>query len=137
MFLDVGVLLSKYIDLNFNPVHLPFLYSRILKRVASLSIPKSMHIMIFVCMIKNALHGIQKTEKDKNFKKCRQSTQLAERFKTSTISWGFGGLIHGRVASVLNLHLGRGFESQPELKFSIAGSTHNRVRKFLHFFTLV
>jgi hypothetical protein len=40
-----------------------------------------------------------------NLKKCHQSTQLAERFKTSTILRGSVGFTHGRVANVLGIKL--------------------------------
>jgi hypothetical protein len=50
-------------------------------------------------------------------KKCRQLTQLTERFKTSTISWGFEGLIHGRVAKVTDFQfIDHGFESRFKFK---------------------
>jgi hypothetical protein len=53
----------------------------------------------------NPQHGVQKIRKvegkGQNLKKCRQLTQLVERFKTSTISWGFRGFAHGRVAKAL------------------------------------
>jgi hypothetical protein len=49
-------------------------------------------------------------------KKCRQSSQLAERFKVSTISWGSRGFIYGRVAKVTDLQfIGSG--SNPATNF--------------------
>jgi hypothetical protein len=62
-------------------------------------------------------HGVPKIRKVearvKIKKQYRQSIQLVERFKPSTISWGFGYLTHGRVAKVTDLQfIGRGFESR-------------------------
>ena len=54
-------------------------------------------------------------EAESKFKKMSQTTQLTESFKTSTISWGFGILTHGRVVTLQFIE--RGFESQAEFKF--------------------
>ena len=48
---------------------------------------------------------------------CHQSTQLTERFKMSTISWGFEGFSHGRVAKVTDLQfIGSGSNPTSNLK---------------------
>jgi hypothetical protein len=58
-------------------------------------------------MVINLSHGVPKIGKVEtkiNIKKqYRQSTHLAERFKTSTIPWGFVSFTHGRVAKVIDL----------------------------------
>jgi hypothetical protein len=43
----------------------------------------------------------RRSGKGQNLKKCLQLIQLAERFKMNTISWGFVGVPHDRVAKAL------------------------------------
>jgi hypothetical protein len=65
----------------------------------------SKKVAIFVD-IGHAHQNDEKVQVRIKIKKFRQLTQLAERFKTSTISeWrGFGGLTHGRVANALGIN---------------------------------
>jgi hypothetical protein len=60
----------------------------------------------------------KKEAKIKIKKQYRHLTQLAERFKTSTISWDFVGFTHGRVTKVTDLQFIGRFESRLKLKLS-------------------
>jgi hypothetical protein len=62
--------------------------------------------------------------KGQNFKKFRQSTHLTERFKMSTISWGFVGIPHGRVGKVTDLHF-KGVGSNPGSNLKLSNFHEN------------